>query len=115
MPRDILIITRRQPDLPGLTAAALSVDPDLGVRTIAGQAVTQLCVGEQPVLSIAPPLSVRASHETARLAPDSALAATPVWWTEAWAPWGADGERGVQIAQALAARFDGEARSATPA
>lgn len=127
MPREIVVLAPNPPDIAALVQAGAAVDPQLGMRTMGGGAVHQLCqVGEAEdvaVLSVQQPLAVDNGEEVARLLPGRAgrdLAAAGValraadgapsprlWWVEALAPWDARGEIGVAVARELASRLGG--------
>lgn len=102
MPRDVLIISTAEPALSAFVDAGAGIAPDLRVRTLANGAVTEIVdLRGSAVLSVQVPEFVENTAEVARLAPWAATTG-PVWWTEAWAPWGVDGEVGVAIARAFA-------------
>lgn len=111
MPREIVLLCPTPPDIVALVEAGTAVDPDLGMRTLHQGAVHQLCRGQHAdapaVLSISQPLTVDNVEEVRRLLPGAAVAPGPLWWVEALAPWGADGETGVRVAYELAARLGG--------
>lgn len=107
MPREVLLLSREAPTALALVEAGAAVAPDLRVRTLE-QVVTEIVDGRGvAVLSVQMPELVENPAEVARLAP-WASAVGPVWWTEAWVPWGAPGEVGVAIARAFAAEADAE-------
>ena len=109
MPRDIVVVTTRPPDATALVQAGLAVDPELGVRAVEAGAYVQLVDPDgQAVVSFGHPSRVEAADEIARLAPGAAeRLGSPVFWTEAWAPWGPRGDPGVRVALGLAAALDG--------
>lgn len=111
MPREIVILCSEPPTGAALIEAGAAVDPDLGLRTLRGGAVHEICrttpEADLAVLSVNQPLQVDAASEVNRLLPEVAGAATARWWLEASAPWGALGETGVAIAYELAARLGG--------
>ncbi|MBA8991755.1 hypothetical protein FHW23_003033 [Curtobacterium pusillum] len=103
MPRDVLILSTREPELAAFVDAGAGIAPDLRVRTLENGAVTEIVDRRgSAVLSVQGPEFVENVAEVARLAP-WASADGPLWWTEAWAPWGADGDVGIAIARAFAA------------
>ncbi|WP_439692060.1 hypothetical protein ACRQ4B_14165 [Curtobacterium sp. SP.BCo] len=103
MPRDVLILSANAPEFAHFVEAGADVAPDLRVRTLDGGAVTEVVDRRgHAVLSVQVPELVENPSELARLAPWSTVA-VPVWWTEAWAPWGAAGDVGVEIARGFAA------------
>jgi len=102
MPRELLILSRTAPELGVFVDAGAAIAPDLRVRVLDGGAVTEVVDPRgHAVLSVQVPELVENPAEVARLAPWSSLSA-PVWWTEAWAPWGERGDVGVAIARAFA-------------
>lgn len=111
MPREIAILSPVAPDIRVLLEAGAAVDGTLGLRTLRGGAVHQLCretpEGNRAVLSLDQPLTVENVDEVRRLLPAARVATltTPLWWVEALAPWGELGRTGVAIAQELAARL----------
>jgi len=109
VPRDIVVVTSRPPDATALVQAGLAVDPGLGVRAVEAGAYVQLVAGDgSAVVSFGHPSRVESADEIARLAPGAAeRLGTPVFWTEAWAPWGTRGDVGVAVALGLAASLDG--------
>lgn len=105
MPRDIIMTSRDEPQLTDLIRAAADTDNTLRIRTLHHQTVTQILTADgKTVLSVNKAHFIQAPHETTRLlfTPDLE---PPVWWSEAWAPWGSDGELGITIMQAYAARL----------
>lgn len=103
MPRDLLILSTSAPELAAFVDAGADIAPDLRVRTLEGGAVTEVVDGRgSAVLSVQVPEYVDNTAEVARLAPWASVDG-PVWWTEAWAPWGPAGDVGVDIARAFAA------------
>jgi hypothetical protein len=108
MPRDLLVLSTTAPSLVDFVDAGASVDPELRVRSLDGDAVVEVVDDHGTAhVSVQHPERVDNQEEVRRLAPWTTLRA-PLWWTEAWAPWGAHGEVGVAIARALAAEVDGE-------
>lgn len=108
MPRDVLIISTAEPSLAAFVDAGAGIAPDLRVRTLANGAVTEVVDRRgSAVLSLQGPEFVENAAEVARLAPWASTTG-PVWWTEAWAPWGTDGEVGVAIARAFAQAIGAE-------
>jgi len=103
MPRDLLILSTSAPELAAFVDAGAGIAPDLRVRTLEGGAVTEVVDRRgSAVLSVQVPEFVENTAEVARLAPWASVDG-PVWWTEAWAPWGPAGDVGVDIARAFAA------------
>ena len=121
MPREIVILSPTAPDARALVEAGAAIDPNLGLRTLDGQAVHQIVRideddpdGGRGVLSVEQPLSVDNVAEIRRLLPqvttlpDWATDGRPLWWVEAMVPWGADdGRIGLAVVQELAARLGG--------
>ncbi|WP_336854920.1 hypothetical protein [Sinomonas albida] len=109
MPRDILILTNAEPDIAALVHAGNRVNGELRVRTIDDGAVTEVCDDDgNAVLSIGRPEWMQNASEIERLVPSAVgRVGVPVWWIEAWAPWGAPGDPGVAIALDLAAELGG--------
>ncbi|NMR21609.1 hypothetical protein [Cellulomonas fimi] len=112
MPREIVILSPTPPDARALVEAGAAVDPELGLRSLSGGAIHQVCRtaddGDHAVLSVHQPLQVDNLEEIARLLPAVApRLTTPLWWVEALAPWGEPGRTGVAIAQELAVRLGG--------
>jgi hypothetical protein len=110
MPRDVLILSVNEPDLAVFVEAGAGIAPDLRVRTLESGAVTEIVDRRgTAVLSVQAPELVENTAEVARLAPWATLNC-PVWWTDAWAPWGPAGDVGVEIARAFAAALDARVR-----
>jgi hypothetical protein len=109
MPRDILILSDRPPDVAALVRAGSSLAPTLGLRASSDGAVVQLCDSHGvAVLTMQHPVVVEVLDEVRRLVPSSpANLAVPLHWTEAWAPWGRTGDIGVTIALRLAQDLGG--------
>jgi hypothetical protein len=109
MPRDLIIVSARAPRFEDLVAAARSEDPTLiPVRSSGGAVVRLVGPALAPVLSVQYSLAVHVAEEIERLAPEAVgRVAIPASWTEAWAPWGPEGDVGVRIARELAERCDG--------
>lgn len=105
MPREVNILSAAAPSSLALVEAGAKIAPDLRVRTL-DRVVTEIVDDRgRAVLSVQMPERVENPAEIARLAPWATRAA-PVWWTEAWVPWGPTGEVGVAIVQAFAASID---------
>ena len=109
MPRDIVIVAPRAPLLAELVHVARAIDPSLfPVRAAEGAVVRLVGPALRPVLSVQYSLAVHTASELERLAPEAVgSVALPASWTEAWAPWGDEGDTGVRIARALAERCGG--------
>ncbi|WP_420368220.1 hypothetical protein [Curtobacterium sp. L1-20] len=107
MPREVILLSTEQPSSLALVEAGADVAPDLRVRTLE-RVVTQVVDDRgTAVLSVQQPERVENADEIARLAPWATLGA-PLWWTEAWVPWGASGDVGIAIVRAFAAALDAE-------
>jgi hypothetical protein len=109
MPRDIVIVSPSAPTMAAVAKAARLVGPDLAVHGGAdGQGVHVHDEDRGTVLSLAASAPVHNLAELDRLAPLTApVQAEEVWWTEAWAPWGPDGDAGVAVARKLATGLRG--------
>ncbi|MDR0366539.1 MAG: hypothetical protein LBH68_06930 [Bifidobacteriaceae bacterium] len=67
------------------------------------------------VLTVMASLKADQFEEVARLVPSAhSLTGQSLWWTEAWAPWGAVGDAGVVMAKALAHAVGGVVVAADP-
>jgi hypothetical protein len=102
MPRDIHLAAPRPVSLRDLVAAGAEVDGSLAVRALLGGTVLQL-VDETDVaiLTIENSRRLLDPADALRIAPALAIPNEELWWTEAIAPWGAAGTRGVAVAEAL--------------
>lgn len=109
MPRDLLILTSTPPEVAQLITTAARIDGDLRLRTLDNRAVTELVNDDGiAVLSVGRPELMENPAEIERLVPEVAESVTaPVWWLDAWAPWGVKGELGVQVALEFAAALGG--------
>lgn len=107
MPREVIILSAEPPSSLALVEAGADIAPDLRARTLE-RVVTEFVNDRgSAVLSVQVPERVENPAEIARLAPWATLEA-PVWWTDAWVPWGAAGEVGVAIVRAFAAAVDAQ-------
>lgn len=107
MPREVILLSAAEPSSLALVEAGADVAPELRVRTLE-QVVTEIVDDRgTAVLSVQTPERVENPAEIARLAPWATLDA-PVWWTEAWVPWGSAGDVGVAIVRAFAAAIDAQ-------
>lgn len=107
MPRDAVLLSPASVALVHVAEAAVSVDPQLLVRSLFDRAVLQLAgPSGEPVVSIQNSVLLGDSNELVRLLPDAPKVTTPVWWTEAVLPWGENGEVGKQVLYALAQATD---------
>ena len=103
MPRDITILSPHVVDVLDLATAARTVDEALGVREIDGGAALQV-FGESgdAVLTLFSSDEVTVPGEIERLLPEPPAVRLPVWWVDAVAPHGDEGEQGVSVALRLA-------------
>ena len=86
-----------------LATAAHAVDGSLGVREIdGGQALQVYAAGGASVLTVYQATELSESGEVTRLLPDPPTVGLPVFWIDAVAPLGDEGEVGVSIALRLA-------------
>lgn len=104
MTYDVVAIAQETPGLRPSLAAMIAAGPGLGVRQIAGGAVTQLCAGGQPLVSIEVPLLVSVPGEIERLLGGGIAAHVPLpaWWVELRA---AETPQAAQIARRYAAEL----------
>jgi hypothetical protein len=131
MPRDIAIVTPipLTPALWEMAGNAASSGKQCQFGTDLGLAGSQLQLadlgsgalqltaeGGDLLLTVSPSLRSDCLDGVALLVPQvRALVGSPLWWTEAWAPWGRSGFPGVAIAKALAAAVGGYAMAADDA
>ena len=107
MPREITILSRTSHDLYALARAAEGIPGAFEVREIdTGAAVQVLNADGVDLLTIYEPLLISTPGEVSRLLPDAPDVALPLYWSDAYAPWGAEGEAGVSIALRLALGLD---------
>lgn len=103
MPREITILAERAPDLEALASAAEGIAGATEVREIEGGAASQVVtLRGEPLLTLYHPRILRTVGEVERLLPSAASVELPVFWCDAYAPWGDAGEAGVSIALRLA-------------
>jgi hypothetical protein len=111
MPRDITIITPLEVTAAHWRAAAQAAGAYLTGAD--STAVTVAAPRFGTILTAAPARLVAAADDVLRLIPEaSGFGDRPVWWTEAWAPWGAGGGTGVAVSRALAASLGGVVQAA---
>ena len=109
MPRELYLVTTTPVSIESLVAAAAVVDDQLGVRALYGGAALQLVdLAEVAVLTIENARLLQDTVDAAWVTSDLELGDSEVWWTEAIAPWGSDGEPGVEVATGIARILDGQ-------
>ncbi|ARC57483.1 hypothetical protein AS850_10385 [Frondihabitans sp. 762G35] len=107
MPREITVLAQAPHDLHALARAAEGIEGAAEIREIDGGAALQVIGPDHvEVLTVYPPRRVSCADEVARLLPDAPEVSVPLWWTDAFAPWGPEGEAGVSIALRLALGLD---------
>lgn len=107
MPRELVLLSADPPTSLALVEAGAGIAPDLRVRTLE-QVVTEVVDDRGvAVLSVQAPERIENPAEVARLAP-WATVPTPLWWTDAWVPWGEAGDVGVAILRAFAEAVDAQ-------
>jgi len=107
VPRDITILSPTVPDALDLATAARAVDDSYGVREIdGGEALQVFRAGGDVVLTLYPSRELTVSGEVERLLPDPPEVRLPVFWADAVAPLGDEGELGVSVALRLALGLD---------
>ncbi|ROS52986.1 hypothetical protein [Frigoribacterium sp. PhB24] len=103
MPRDITILSPHVYDQLDLATAAHAVDGSLGVREIdGGDALQVFAAGGVALLTVYQAAEVTEVDELDRLLPDPPSVRLPVFWIDAVAPLGDEGETGVSVALRLA-------------
>ncbi|NRD25375.1 hypothetical protein [Frigoribacterium sp. VKM Ac-2836] len=103
MPRDITILSPHVYDQLDLVTAAHAVDSSFGVREIdGGDALQVFAAGGVPLLTIYQAAELTQVDELDRLLPDPPSVRLPVFWIDAVAPMGDEGETGVSVALRLA-------------
>ncbi|ROS61769.1 hypothetical protein EDF38_0867 [Frigoribacterium sp. PhB160] len=103
MPRDITILSPHVVDALDLATAARAVDESFGVREIdGGDALQVFAAGGEAVLTVWTASELTVEGEVERLLPDPPAVTLPVFWIDAAAPLGPEGERGVSVALRLA-------------
>jgi hypothetical protein len=102
MPREFRMLTPTAIDIEAIARAAATVDDTLGVRATAhGQVVQLVAADDETILSVAASRRVDVVDDIARISPSLAGGAAGTWWSEAFAPWTAGGERGGLIVAEL--------------
>ena len=111
MPRELYLVTPTPVSVESLVVAAAVVDDQLGVRALYGGAALQLVDhADVAVLTIENSRLLEDGIDAAALTSRVDLGDGEIWWTEALAPWGADGEAGVQVATGIARVLGGQLR-----
>ena len=111
MPRELYLLTAQPVILEALVAAAAEVDEQLGLRALYGGAAAQLVDGDdRAVLTIESSRLLQDSFDAGRVTRGLELPDAEVWWTEASALWGAEGDRGVSVMHGLARICGGRLR-----
>lgn len=102
MPREITFVSTEPLGFAALVDAGVEVDGSLVPRSVLEGWIIQLVdLDDRAVLSIEQSRQIDESYDVERMT-GSQFFAQPLWWTEATAPWGRAGEKGVRIARALA-------------
>lgn len=108
MPRALVIVSRRPVDLADHLMAAADVDPNLGLRTIWNGGATQICSADGAAhLTVLRTKGFDVLDDVERLL-GTHFPADHAFWTELYAPLGTAGDRGLAVAQALAAAVGGD-------
>lgn len=111
MPRELYLVTPTPVSIESLVAAAAVVDDQLGVRALYGGAALQLVDhSEVAVLTIENSRLLQDDLDARALTAGFDLGDGEIWWTEAVAPWGSDGDAGVRVAAGIARVLDGQLR-----
>lgn len=107
MPRDVTILSPQAPDGLDLATAARAVDESFGVREIDGGTASQVFArGGRALLTVYGAQELATAGEIERLLPHPPEVSLPVFWIDASAPLGDDGEIGVSVALRLALALD---------
>jgi len=108
MSRELVIVSPRPIDLADHLMAAVEIDPNLGLRSVWSGGGTQVCSADGTALvTVLTTKGFDVADDVERLLGVS-LGAEQVFWTELYAPRGAEGELGERIARALAGVVEGE-------
>jgi hypothetical protein len=103
MPRELYLTTPTPVNIESLVVAAAVVDDQLGVRALYGGAALQLVDhAEVAVLTIENSRLLQDGLDASAVVTGLDLGDGPIWWTEAVAPWGPEGDAGVQVAAGIA-------------
>jgi hypothetical protein len=109
MPRELYLVTPTPVTIESLVAAAAVVDDQLGVRALYGGAALQLIDHSgAAVLTLENSRFLQDDLDARALTAGFDLGDAEIWWTEAVAPWGSDGEAGVRVATGIARVLDGQ-------
>jgi hypothetical protein len=107
VPRDVTILSPQAPDGLDLATAARAIDESFGVRPIDGATAHQVFArGGRALLTVYGAQELSTVGEIQRLLPDPPEVRLPVFWIDASAPLGDDGEAGVSVALRLALAMD---------
>jgi hypothetical protein len=107
VPRDITILSPQAPDGLDLATAARAIDESYGVRPIDGATAHQVFArGGRALLTVYGAQELSTVGEIQRLLPDPPEVRLPVFWIDASAPLGDDGDAGVSVALRLALAMD---------
>ena len=113
MPRELYLLTPTPVSIESLVVAAAVVDDQLGLRALYGGAAFQLVDhADVAVLTVENSRLLQDGIDAAAVISGFDLGEGDVWWTEAIAPWGADGEAGVQVATGISRLLGGQLRVA---
>jgi hypothetical protein len=111
MPRELYLVTPSPVSIEALVAAAAVVDDQLGVRALYGGAALQLVDdAEVAVLTIENSRLLQDPLDAAAVTSRLGFGDGDIWWTEAVAPWGAEGEPGAKVAAGIARVLGGQLR-----
>jgi hypothetical protein len=111
MPRELYLATPTPVNIESLVLAAAVVDDQLGVRALYGGAALQLVDhAEVAVLTIENSRLLEDGLDASDLAAGLDLGISPIWWTEAVAPWGSEGDAGVRVATGIVRVLGGRIR-----
>ena len=108
MPREAYLVSAVPVDLEAVIRAAAEVDDTLGLRGLYDGAVLQL-VGDddRAVLTVESSRRLDDLADVARVTRGLTPPDDAAWWTEAMVPWGAVGDPGVAVLEALTDRLGG--------
>jgi hypothetical protein len=111
MPRELYLTTPSPVNIESLVVAAAVVDDQLGVRALYSGAALQLVDhAEVAVLTIENSRLLQDGLDASAMVAGLDLGDGPIWWTEAVAPWGSEGDAGVQVAAGIARVLGGRLR-----
>ncbi|PZF63728.1 hypothetical protein DEI81_06410 [Curtobacterium sp. MCBD17_013] len=107
VPRDVTLLSRKPVDLREVAEAIVAHADGWGVRALDDGSVLQVCRdADHPVISVLGVHRVDAASEVERILPDAPPLPVPLWWVDAVAPYGPDGEAGVAAAEEAARALD---------